>query len=41
MVVAERFQVQREYWHYIGLPDGSRETMLTFERGRVVDITAV
>ncbi|WP_329257360.1 DUF805 domain-containing protein [Actinoallomurus sp. NBC_01490] len=28
----------RGYWHYLGLPDEGRETMLTFERGRVVDV---
>ncbi|GLY72279.1 DUF805 domain-containing protein [Actinoallomurus iriomotensis] len=30
---------ERGYWHYPGLPDEDRETMLTFERGRVIDIT--
>lgn len=35
----ERSSQERGYWHYLDLPDEGRETMITFERGRVVDIT--
>lgn len=38
--IVRRLRLERDYWHYIGLPDEAREMMITFEMGRVVDITA-